>query len=102
LALLQASSLEEVMLLFKPDTVLRWHRELVRRKWTFRRDRPNGRPPVAAELEELIVRLARENPRWGYSKMQGELIKLGHTISRSSVRNILKRGHIPPSPQRKQ
>jgi putative transposase len=63
--------LDEVMLLFKPDTVLRWHRELVRRKWTFRRDRRGGRPPVAAELQEQIVRLATENPRWGYSKIQG-------------------------------
>ncbi len=94
--------LEEIMLLFKPDTVLRWHRDLVKRKWTFRQDRPIGRPAVAAELEALIVRLATENPRWGYSKIQGELIKLGHTISRCSVRNVLKHRHIPPSPQRKQ
>src|SRR5947209_6998281 len=55
-------TLNEALLLFKPDTVLRWHRELVKRKWTFRRI---GRPGVAAELEHLIVRLAQENPRWG-------------------------------------
>lgn len=60
-----------------------------------------GRPPVAAELEQLIVSLATENPRWGYSKIQGELFKLGYTVSRSSVRNVLKRGRIPSSPQRK-
>lgn len=92
--------LDQVILLFKPETVLRWHRALVRRKWTFPRDRRSGRPPVAADLEELIVRLATENPRWGYSKIQGELLKLGYTISRSTVRNVLKRRRIPPSTQR--
>ncbi len=93
--------LDEVLLLFKPDTVLRWHRQLVRRKWTFPQGKPTGRPPVASELEQLIARLANENPRWGYSKIQGELLKLGYTVSRSSVRNVLKRHHIRPSPQRK-
>lgn len=83
-------TLDEVILLFKPYTVLRWHRELVRRKWTFQQDNPIGRPPLRAELEELIVRLATENPRWGYSKIQGELLKLGFSVSRSSVRNVLK------------
>jgi len=90
--------LDEALLLFKPDTVLRWHRELVRRKWTFRRV---GRPPVVAELQELIARLATENPRWGYSKIHGELLKLGYKVSRSSVRNVLRRRRIPPSSQRK-
>jgi putative transposase len=93
--------LDEVVLLFKPDTVLRWHRELVRRKWTFSEGRLTGRPPLAAELEQLIVELARENPRWGYSKIQGELMKLGYQVSRSSVRNALKRNGIHPSPQRR-
>lgn len=88
-------------MLFKPGTVLRWHRELVRRKWTFRQDNGTVRPPVAAELQELIVRLARENPRWGYSKIQGELLKLGYNVSRTSVRNVLNRRHIPPSAQRR-
>src|ERR1041385_145323 len=59
--------LDECMLLFKPDTVLHWHRDLIRRKWTFRRV---GRPPVVPELQELIVRLSAENPRWGYGKIQ--------------------------------
>lgn len=93
--------LDEAILLFKPDTVLRWHRELVRRKWTFRQEKRTGRPPVQAELEQLIARLATENPHWGYSKIHGELLKLGYSVSRSSVRNVLKRRHIPPSPQRK-
>jgi putative transposase len=90
--------LDEAILLFKPDTVLRWHRELLRRKWTFRRV---GRPPIVTELQELIVRLAQENPRWGYSKIEGELLKLGYKVSRSSVRNVLRRRRIPTSPQRK-
>jgi putative transposase len=93
--------LDEAVLLFKPDTVLRWHRELVRRKWTFQQEKRTGRPPVAAELEQLIVRLATENRQWGYSKIQGELQKLGYSVSRSSVRNVLRRWHIPPSGQRK-
>lgn len=88
--------LDEAILLFKPDTVLRWHRDLVRRKWTFPRV---GRAQVVPELRELIVRLAIENPRWGYCRIEGELLKLGYTVSWSSVRNVLKCRHIPPSPQ---
>ncbi len=93
--------LDEVMLLFKPDTVLKWHRELVRRKWTYQRTRSGGRPSIATELEELIVRLAGENPRWGYGKIQGELMKLGFKIGKSTVKDILKRKHIPPAHRRK-
>src|SRR5919199_173714 len=66
-------TLSQVCLVFTPATLLRWHREIVRRKWTFaNRPRP-GRPPVSAACVELIVRLARENPRWDYGKLQGEL-----------------------------
>ena len=61
--------LNQMMLIFKPDTVLRWYRELVRRKWTFKRKEKPGRPGISAELEALIVRLAKENPRWGYGKI---------------------------------
>ncbi len=93
--------LDEAILLFKPDTVLRWHRKLVRRKWTFPQEKRTGRPAVPTELEQLIVRLATENPGWGYSKIQGELLKLGLSVSRSSVRNVLKRHHISPSTHRK-
>src|SRR5262245_56359481 len=59
-------ALGQCVLLFKPDTLLKWHRELVRRKWTFQRPKRGGRPPIEAELEALIVRLARENPRMGF------------------------------------
>lgn len=95
--------LDEVLLLFKPDTVLKWHRELVRRKWTYKKTGPRGsrgRRPIACELEELIVRLATENPRWGYGKIQGELIKLGYSIGRSTVQDLLRRKHIPPAHRR--
>ncbi len=89
-----------VMLIFKPDTILRWHRELVRRKWTFRRKGTPGRPKITSELEALIVRLAKENPHWGYDKIQGELLKLGHRLGATSVRNILKQHRITPASER--
>jgi transposase len=88
------------MLIFKPDTVLRWHRKLVRRKWTFRRKGNPGRPKISSELESLIVRLAKENTRWGYDKIHGELLKLGHRIGVTSVRNVLKRCKVTPVSQR--
>jgi putative transposase len=92
--------LDQVMMVFKPDTVLGWHRELVRRKWTFKRKGKPGRPVISSELETLIVRLANENLRWGYDKIWGELLKLGYRISASSVRNILKQQRIAASAER--
>ncbi len=74
--------LGQLVLLFKPDTLLKWHRELVRRKWTFQRAARRGRPPVSPELAALILRLAKENPTWGYGKLEGELGKLGYDIGR--------------------
>src|SRR3954453_7716189 len=94
------AQLAQVMLLVRPETVLKWHRELVRRKWTYRRHAARGRPPVTAELEALILRLATENPRWGYGRLQGELAKLGPPAAASTVRDVLKRRHVPPAPQR--
>src|SRR5918997_3873110 len=66
------TALDQVLLLFKPETVLKWHRELVRRKWTVRRPHAGGRPTTPAEVEALILRLARENAGWGYSRIHGE------------------------------
>jgi hypothetical protein len=66
-----------------PQTLLRWHRELVRRWWTYARVRP-GRPSIDAQKRELVLRLARENPRWGYQRIAGELTKLGLAVSPSS------------------
>ncbi len=92
--------LGEVVLLFKPETLLKWHRELVRRKWTFRKGALRGRAPISSELKALILRLAKENPSWGYGKIEGEVRKLGHDIGRSTIRDLLKRKRVPPAPER--
>jgi len=91
---------QRAIIVVSPDTVLRWHRELVRRKWTHPTPSREGRPRVDAELEALILRMARENPRWGYSRIHGELTKLSYTVGRSTVRDVLKRHHVPPAPER--
>src|SRR5437762_3394530 len=86
-----------------PKTVgtRKWHRELVRRKWTYARPaKPRGNVPLDTELEALIVQLARENTRFGYKKVVGELLKLGYRVGRSTVRDVLKRHGIQPAPER--
>ena len=92
--------LGQVMFLFKPETLLKWHRELVRRKWTFRRGAPRGRPRISSELEALVLRLTKENPTWGYGKLEGELLKLGYPIGRTTVKAVLSRSGVPPAPER--
>ena len=77
-----------------PGTLLRWHRRLVAAKW--RQPRPPGRPPVPDELVALILRLARENTRWGVVRIQGELRRLGHRVAASTIRKILRAHRIPP------
>jgi putative transposase len=86
-------------LLVTPHSLLRWHRELVRRRWTYRAARP-GRPPINARTRELVARLARENPRWGYQRIAGELNKLGLSVSPSTVRRLLARSGLGPAPRR--
>jgi putative transposase len=81
-----------------PATLQRWHRELVRRKWTYPRREP-GRPPTGRALQELVLRLARENPGWGYQRIAGELIKLGSRISPSTVRRLLAAAGLEPAPR---
>jgi putative transposase len=83
-----------------PQTLLRWHRELVRRKWTYRRNATGGRPPLAADVRELIVRMGRENPRWGCVRIRGELAKLGIRVSATAIRTLLRRSGLGPAPRR--
>jgi transposase InsO family protein len=83
----------------KPETLLRWHRQLVARRWTYPH-RTAGRPPLQRSLRELILRLARENPHWGYKRIAGELKGLGITVSATSVRKVLLEATLPPAPER--
>ncbi len=95
--------LGEVGSLFTPDTILRWHRTLVAQKWDYSARRKNvGRPVTPPEVVESILRMARENPSWGYDRIQGALANLGHEVSDQTVGNILKAHGIEPAPERKQ
>jgi putative transposase len=88
----------EVIRIMRPATVFGWHRAIVRRKWTYRQ-RGRGRPRINKEIEQLVVRLAREND-WGYERIEGELHKLGISISHETIGTILERHGIPPAPER--
>ena len=83
----------------KPETLLRWHRQLVARRWTYPH-RALGRPRLESSLRTMILRLARENPHWGYRRIVGELKGLGISVSATSVRKVLLEEGLPPAPQR--
>ena len=93
-------ALTEVATLVTPDTILAWHRKLIALKWTYKKRIGPGRPPVMRQIAELALRMARENPRWGYTRIQGALSNLGHRVARTTVANILKRHGIEPAPER--
>jgi len=91
--------LDELETLVTPDTLLAWHRKLIAQKWTYAKKGP-GRPRVAQEITDLILRMARDNTSWGYDRIQGALANLGHVIAPNTVKNILKRHGIEPAPDR--
>ena len=90
--------LRQVATIVTPDTILRWHRQLVARKWTYATR--SGRRGVLAEIQRLVVRMAEENPTWGYTRIQGALANVGHRIGRGTVANVLKRSGIETAPER--
>jgi transposase len=96
-------ALKEISCIVKPETILKWFRKLVARKFDGSSYRKTfGRPPVSLELEHFIVRFAEENPGWGYDRIAGALSNIGYQVSDRTVGNVLKRNGIPPAPDRKQ
>jgi putative transposase len=94
--------LKEIATLATPDTLLRWYQRLIAQKFDgSTRRQPRGRPRVAEEVEQLVIRMAEENATWGYRRIQGALANLGHPIGKLTVRNILRRHHLEPAPQRR-
>jgi putative transposase len=91
-------ALRHVATIVTPDTLLRWHRQLVARKWTH--VRKSDRRGVLAEIRRLIVRMAADNPTWGYTRIQGALKNVGHCVGRSTIARILKAHGLPPVPER--
>src|SRR5664279_1650415 len=85
-----------------PATLLRWHRELVARRWTYRNRgvSAGGRPPTPAAIRALVLRLARENPTWGHRRIHGELLGLGYRVAAATVWTILHRAGLDPAPRR--
>lgn len=94
--------LHELATIATPDTLLRWYKRLIAQKFDGSKHRTQlGRPPVAEEIEQLTVQMAEENPSWGYRRIQGALANVGHAIDPITVRNLLRRHHLEPAPQRR-
>jgi putative transposase len=92
--------LAELETLVTPDTLLRWHRQLVALKWTYVQRRGPGRPRIMRTIVDLILRMAHENPSWGYTRIRGALANLGHQVGRGTIANILREHGIEPAPER--
>ncbi|MEZ6048681.1 MAG: integrase core domain-containing protein [Planctomycetaceae bacterium] len=93
--------LSDIGTIFTPDTILRWHRELIARKWDYPKEKPRvGRPRIRKEIVEHILRFAKENPTWGADRIQGALANVGYHITDTTVRNILRANGIEPAPDR--
>jgi hypothetical protein len=95
-----SKALRELDPIVTPETLLRWHRELVAKKWTFLERRQPGRPRTKIDIEELVVRIANENPSWGYTRIHGALRNLDVKVGRGTIRFILKDHLIEPAPTR--
>src|SRR5215470_12960724 len=99
---LARNALSEIATVARPDTIRRWHRRLVARKFDRSRGpRTPGRPRIDREVEALIVRMAEENRSWGYDRIVGALTNLGHKVSDQTIGTVLRRHGIPPAPERK-
>jgi len=98
--LLGRKVLNELETMVTPDTLLRWHRQLVASKWNYAQRRGPGRPRVRQVIIDLILRMAEENPSWGYTRIRGALANLGHQVGRGTIANLLREHGIEPAPER--
>ena len=94
------AALREIATIATPDTLMRWHRQLIAQKWTYVRRSGRCSGPGLVEIRQLVVRMATDNPTWGYTRIQGALKNVGHRVGRSTIRRILKAAGLPPVPQR--
>src|ERR1700681_3690226 len=92
-------ALSELKTLVTPDTLMRWFRELVGTKWDYRQRRGPGRPRIMKDIVNLILRMALDNPSWGYTRIKGAMANLGHQVGRGTIANILKEHGIDPAPE---
>jgi transposase len=92
------TALREIATIATPDTLLRWHRQLIARKWTYASRR--SRRGILLEIRRPVLQMAEENPTWGYTRIQGALKNVGHCVGRSTIRRMLKAAGLPPVPQR--
>ena len=98
--LLGRKALDQVATIVTPDTLMRWHRRLITSKWAYPAKKRPGRPGLMKDIKALILQMARSNSTWGYTRIQGELKGVGHTVARTTVANTLKENGIKPAPDR--